>query len=85
MAVVTHLNIEPNSGFSMEEKDVFCADRINLVAEKDINLSSYLSIDLHVMFLLLMSCAITGRVIGAETEMDCWCGISHISLPSDTA
>jgi hypothetical protein len=70
----------------MEKKDdVFCADRIHLVAEKDINLSSYLCIDSHAMFLVLMSSAITGRVIGAEIEMDYWCGISHINSPSYTA
>jgi hypothetical protein len=86
MAVVTNLNTEPNSDFSMEEKDdAFCADRIHLGAEKDINLSSYLSIDSHAMFLVLMSCAIIVRVTGAEIEMGHWFDICHIILPSYSA
>jgi hypothetical protein len=81
VAVVTNLITEPNSDLSMEEKDdAFCADRIHLGAEKDINLSSYLSIDSHALFLVLMSCAIIVRMTGTEIEMGRWFGISHINF-----
>jgi hypothetical protein len=86
VATGTNLTTEANSDSSMVKKeDAFHADRIHLFAEKDINLSSHLSTDLHAMFFVLMRCAIIVRVTGAGIEMDDQFDICHISFPSYTA
>jgi hypothetical protein len=85
VAADTNLTTEANSDSSMEEKeDAFRADIIHLFAEKDINLSSHLSIDSRAMLLVLM-CAIIVRVTGTGIEMDHQFDICHINFPSYTA
>jgi len=81
VAVDTNLTTEANSESSMDEKeDAFCADRIHLFAEKDINLRSHLSIDSGAMFLVLMRCAIIVRVTGTGIEMDHRFYMCHINF-----
>jgi hypothetical protein len=81
VAAGTNLTTEANS----ENEDAFHADRFHLFAEKDINLSSHLSIDSCAMFLVLMRCALIVRVTGAGIEMDHRFDICHINFPSYTA
>jgi len=69
----------------IKKEDTFCADRIHLFPEKDINLSSHLFTDSRAMFLVLMRRAIIVRVTGAGSEMDHQFDICHISFPSYTA
>jgi len=86
VAADTNLTTKANSVSNMEEKeDAFRADRIHLFAEKDINLSSHLSIDSRAMLLVLMRCVIIVRVTGVGIEMDHQFDICHINFPSYTA
>lgn len=78
MAAGTNLTTEA-------KEDAFHADRIHLFAEKDVNLSSHMSIDSHAIFLALIRCAIIVRVIGAGIDMDHRFDICHINFPSYTA